>query len=669
MRNIYIGFGLIVVGLFMWACSDNDTSGDIEYAVFVENTLNIPYTAGEALVLVEWSATSWEISMNEDQGVIAKISQDKGGGMDSERQYTQIKLDYNSNPNKESRTQELQLKDLNTGEISKLSIRQSSKYDTYSFLSYYVSESGSDNADGSQSCPFRTIAQAATVTQPGDTVYIGGGTYEEHSIRPAVSGAMDAMIVFRPAGSGTVTLKHPGTVVSDNTAVFDLIDRNYIRIEGLQFSDFEYGKASIYMNRAMGNVIINNRFDNLGNAEISAWDATSVIFLYYSSRNVIRNNYFNKITGDAICVNDSSGDNLITENSFNDFSGKPRAWDTGGYSYTSGITCQETKTGDNIFTLNYGTKLSNLMWFDRNGSDNIVLRNVCHDSNTLLFNESRCARNVVQENIAYNLKGTAYETARYDGTSDTFDARWINNVSYNTRYGYYVDKSHRDEFRNNIIVNSSDYNLALTTRASDYGPRIFENNLWYSANKVNSIQYKGTAMSVASFGQTIGEVNTLSSDPLFLDPSQGDFRLQESSPAKGAGTQGIDLGAFAVYGKTDVGYDENMLLTEEAEVQFNATISTAMRGGSINIMLTLNKLAGKPVSVEIKPMAGDARQNVDFSPGSQTVEFGTGEVRKTISIAFQGTAEHDQLIAFRLGNAVNAQVGPKNMHVVRVKKN
>lgn len=551
---------------------------------------------------------------------------------------------------------------------NQLDIIQQPQLDNDDFESYYVSKSGSDNADGSKSNPFKTISKAAAVVQPGDTVYIGGGIYAEHSIKPAVSGESDAMIVFRPANSETVTLKHPGVSVSDNTVVFDLTGKDYIRIEGLQFADYKYGKAGILLNHSIGNVIANNRFERLGSAEISAWDANSVIFLWSASKNIISNNFFNGIIGDAIGVNDSAGGNLVIGNTFTNFHGKPRSWAGGnGGSYSSGITCQETKTGDNIFAFNYGASLVNLIWFDRNGSDNIALRNVCHDSKAFIFNESRCARNVIQENIAYNIEGIAYETARYNGTGDTSDTRWVNNVSYNNKCGYYVHKSHRDEFRNNITVESKEYNLVFTAIALQNGPHIFTNNLWHTSGKTHSIEFKGVGTSVSDFGKEVGEVSTMSINPLFTNPSQGDFTLQTSSPARGTGSMGVDLGAYAVYGKTDVGYDKDLPLSKDTEIEFGSIIYTIPRGGSINLVLTLNRIADKPISVDLKPVAGDAKQSTELAFKSRTIEFCAGEKRKTVSVPFQGTAEYDQIVAFRLDNAINAQIGPKNLSLVRVK--
>ncbi len=59
---------------------------------------------------------------------------------------------------------------------------------------YYVSTSGSDNNNGSQSSPFRTPSYAASIVNPGDSVIIENGTYSPFTI--SRSGSSGAPITF-----------------------------------------------------------------------------------------------------------------------------------------------------------------------------------------------------------------------------------------------------------------------------------------------------------------------------------------------------------------------------------------------------------------------------------------------------------------------------------------
>src|SRR5579871_1689879 len=70
---------------------------------------------------------------------------------------------------------------------------------------FVVSPSGSDSNVGDLAHPFATIQHAASVAQPGDTVYIRGGTYHE-TVTPARSGISGAPIIFEPYDGASVTV-------------------------------------------------------------------------------------------------------------------------------------------------------------------------------------------------------------------------------------------------------------------------------------------------------------------------------------------------------------------------------------------------------------------------------------------------------------------------------
>src|SRR5438034_257177 len=78
-------------------------------------------------------------------------------------------------------------------------------------LAFYVSTTGNDANSGSSGSPWRTIQQAANAAQPGDTIYVYGGTYNE-AVTINVSGNSSAgYITFR---------SYPGqTVIVDGTGV------------------------------------------------------------------------------------------------------------------------------------------------------------------------------------------------------------------------------------------------------------------------------------------------------------------------------------------------------------------------------------------------------------------------------------------------------------------
>jgi hypothetical protein len=72
--------------------------------------------------------------------------------------------------------------------------------------SWYVSAaSGSPSNPGTLVQPFGTIQQAANVAQPGDVVFIRGGTYRE-TVLPAHSGTPGHPITYQPYPGEKVTI-------------------------------------------------------------------------------------------------------------------------------------------------------------------------------------------------------------------------------------------------------------------------------------------------------------------------------------------------------------------------------------------------------------------------------------------------------------------------------
>ena len=79
---------------------------------------------------------------------------------------------------------------------------------------YHVAVEGSDQDAGSSAQPFRTIAKAAEVAQPGDVVTVHEGTYRER-VTPARGGTSDTeRIVYQAAAGAKVVLKGSEVVKS-----------------------------------------------------------------------------------------------------------------------------------------------------------------------------------------------------------------------------------------------------------------------------------------------------------------------------------------------------------------------------------------------------------------------------------------------------------------------
>lgn len=72
---------------------------------------------------------------------------------------------------------------------------------------YHVSPTGDDTYSGTSAAPFRTIAAAAAVAQPGDTITVREGIYRERVDPPRGGASHDQRITYRAAEGETVVIK------------------------------------------------------------------------------------------------------------------------------------------------------------------------------------------------------------------------------------------------------------------------------------------------------------------------------------------------------------------------------------------------------------------------------------------------------------------------------
>lgn len=628
----------------------------------------------------------------------------------------------------------------------------------------YVAETGNDaSGDGSQNNPYRSIGKAASVATAGTTVLVRAGTYIEESITPKESGKKDAMIVFRPesdADVGKVIIKHndrfDGSTITpqvkaawlqdtgwtedqvkhyDNpgieysiagrknqlTDVFNLFHKDYIWIEGFVFKDYKYARNTINI-KGTGNVVINNRFENIGCVYNSIWHWTSngclrgdVTLPVAGQLNVVRNNVFQNVYGETTCYEGSSQDNIIAENTFIGAIGK-----NGDYAGSESSTLGGRFDGNrnNVFAFNYsgGSVNGGTIWLDISVRDFTAVRNVAHNTAYFMFNESECTRNWAYENIVYNKPldnnkrmpadseyFTDFPAQRIESglfsafwdTGSTWDAHWVNNVTYNLKNGISLDRSYNNEVRNNISYedNNSMYNkndtvgiVVKETTVNGFHPwhgvytkgggfHIFRNNLWFSPRKDTYVRYMDPsqpAITVDAFNKQIGSDTQLGSDPMFVDPAGYDFRLKPGSPAIGTGDGGVDRGAYAVYPKIDVGFNKSLKLTENINVSFSKLNSSVKPGDVIDLELTLSKPAAENMQFKVTPVAGDARPDKDYSfVDDPTVTFKPGDTSKTVRVKILEGYDLDQLLVFRItpeGSTKLENIGGRDMHLVRIQR-
>jgi hypothetical protein len=529
---------------------------------------------------------------------------------------------------------------------------------------------GSDvSGTGTVKSPYKTVTYALKKVVAGDTVCLHGGTYVEASIKPAASGRNGASIVVRCAeGEERATLQCSDTGNDSRHAIFDFSGMSYIKLDGLRFANSPYLRTAVSITGKSHHITVENcAFDSLGNKANTSWDANSMIWVYNATDCSFVNNSFDHICGDGISLNSKTTRCLVAGNSFSYFSGKDRSWSV---SVSRTIDIQDSSDGQHLVAFNRTETAKNAIWLDRDGSHNYIVRNEAYNCGTAVFNESRCEGNTVEENLAYKVvDNPAYMTAHYM-TGWTYNARWINNVAYACKQGFLIDKSVNNELRGNIAYACTGSNVEVTDSAYRTTAPTFCYNLWFSPTLVNSCRYRGTALSPSRFAKSVGDEHQLQANPQFVSMTANgsDFSLKTSSPCRGTGYRGTDMGCYPVYPRLPAGRDTLRARGNAVEVAFDALCDTLERGASSTLMLRLNKASATAVTARIKAVAGDARLGDDVVVADHVV-FEPGSTQVALNIDTRGIADRDQMVVLRIDSVQGAQPASRDICLLRLLAN
>ncbi len=123
---------------------------------------------------------------------------------------------------------------------------------------YYVAKTGSDTNDGSETAPFLTVQQAASVMTAGDTCLIREGIYRE-TVTPKNEGEAGAPITFMADQDESVTVSGTEVIDSEWEAYQDGIYKTnfylWRRTENQLFVNGEMAQIARYPNKESENVI------------------------------------------------------------------------------------------------------------------------------------------------------------------------------------------------------------------------------------------------------------------------------------------------------------------------------------------------------------------------------------------------------------------------------
>jgi parallel beta-helix repeat protein len=347
---------------------------------------------------------------------------------------------------------------------------------------YYVAQNGNDGRSCTQaqsaSTPKLTVNNGVSCLHAGDTLLVRGGTYDEALIDNIPSGTSWASPVRIAAFPGETVWMSP---TSSMYVVYLANVEHYIELDGINMNATNVADGVVKIEGWSGG---NAHHIRVKNAELvgSPNASSQLVIVTASVANIVGGNEFINLTVHRGCCSDfnhgfyvQSSNNLIDSCRIFDISG----------------------AGVQIYN-GYGVS----------PDGNVVRNNVIHDGRS----------------TGTGQRGWGIITA--GGTGN----RLYNNIVYNIRNaadgsaGIYVYAGTGTGVYNNTVYGASGYGIVVEPSASD---TTITNNISYS-NARGDYRDSGAG--------TKGSTNLTGTNPLFVNPSAGNFQLQAGSPAINAGT-------------------------------------------------------------------------------------------------------------------------------------
>ncbi len=422
---------------------------------------------------------------------------------------------------------------------------------------YYVAQTDGDDSynglydsyQGGSNGPWRTILKAARTLTAGDIVYIRGGRYENEKgshygpgwdakqiggIDPSNSGAAGNNIVYR---------NYPGEIpvidpLRDHSGFYN-DHLNYIVYDGLKFENvYSIGFSSHWSDFIM---IKNCHIEDIwiqGGDLLAAGIFCGGNYAGMGGHyHIYRNNLIYNVW-----------DELKTDNCMGILMYNPTS------HLIDGNEIYDTAMG--IDAKRYGLRLE-------------ICNNKIHGPNTrlgiaLTEHSDYC---YIYNNIVYNTDWVGLEVS-YAAYCD-YNRIWNNTVHNTGKYAPYKHGSlmfDRDienvQVWNNILSDGDNVdtiygNLYETHFRPQTGLELDYNCYWNLGYGVvtphlagpfgiDLAQYQQWCKDHPEYHPTVTDDNSISQDPLFVDPDNGDFTLQANSPCRGTGYGGVDMGVYPV---------------------------------------------------------------------------------------------------------------------------
>ena len=378
---------------------------------------------------------------------------------------------------------------------------------------YYVSPEGDDSNQGTEAQPWQHIQKAADSLTAGDTVYIKAGTYRERVI-PQNSGEADKYITFAANPGEDITIDGQGVSVPEWSGLFDVPNLSYIKITGLRI--INSSNNGILADTSNHIIIEKNYTYNTVSSGIGIWNSEDII-----------------IDGNEVelACNDGSQED-ITVAVTDGFEVKNNRVHNGGPG-TNGGEGIDIKDGSS------NGKVYNNLVYDLMRVGIYVDAWNKHTYNIEVF-----------QNIVHNISAYGFALASEAGGL-LENVRVYNNISYHNKFSglgisnccaddaYHHPVKHIQIIDNTFFDNGwEDWGPGISLENPEAEDILVRNNI-ASQNAYTQIGADPHILNLVidhnlTYGDRSddeyidsGEIG----DPLFINPSEGDFHLQPGSPA------------------------------------------------------------------------------------------------------------------------------------------
>jgi hypothetical protein len=346
-------------------------------------------------------------------------------------------------------------------------------------VTYYVSTSGSDTNAGTLSAPWRHINYAASKANPGDTVQVMGGTYNEIVTIPNSGNATAGYITFMSYPGQTAIVDGTGLSVgsSGQTGLFSLEGtHSYIIIQGFEIRNFQSSKK--------GAVPVGIDFEGAG---------SNIEFLNNHIHNIVQTlTSCNSANALGVAVYGTQAPTSISNLTF---------WGNEVDHNTTG--CSENVSFDG--NVQYFVEANNQV----HDGDNIGLDNIGFEGVSPTSSYDQARDGWVFQNTIYNI-------------SSTTNPVYHNQVGAD---GYYCDGCTRIIVERNLIHDSD-----LSEMASEHSGHVssyvmFRNNVIYNSLYVG-LSIGGYSKNVGGTDHCVIANNTLWNDGIHGSSGLGEFQIQ-----------------------------------------------------------------------------------------------------------------------------------------------